>query len=59
MVILCVHIVELTFFPFKTLHLCFDYPMMVDALANILVTLTVTWFILKSQFVRTLFCIKR
>lgn len=57
-VILCVHIVELTFMPMKFIHENISLPNAFDVLIHLLVAVVGSIFILRFGFVRNLFSIK-
>jgi len=58
LVILCVHIVELTFFPMKTIHENISLPKAFDAFIHLLVAVVGSFLILRFCAVRKLFSIK-
>ena len=55
MAILCVHIIELTFFPLKSLHAIINYPAYCDLLIHLTLSVSVTWMILQFRYVRSVF----
>lgn len=58
MVILCVHIIELYYFPTTTLHNRFVFSSYYDVLLHITVALVMTWLLLKFRVVNSLFSIR-
>lgn len=58
MVILCVHIVELTFLPMKTIHENISFPNVCDAFIHMLVAVVGSSLILRFAVLRKLFSIK-
>lgn len=55
MVILCVHIIELTFSPLKSLHEIINYPAYCDLLIHLTLSVSVTWIVLQFHHVRKIF----
>lgn len=58
MVILCVHLVEMTYFPLKTLHERFYFSDSFDILIHLFLSVSISYIILKIHFVQKLFSVK-
>lgn len=58
MVILCVHITELTFFPLKTIHEVFVLPLFSDVIIHLSISLLATYLILKLRIMKSIFSIR-
>lgn len=57
-VILCVHIIIITFFPFNKVHESLGVPCQIDVLINVITALVGAWVILRLQLIRNLFQIR-
>lgn len=58
MVILCVHIIELTFLPLKTIHEIFVLPLLFDVIIHLSISVLATFLILRFRIMKSLFSIR-